>query len=118
MNNLEPIAWMRSESSVSPRVTSGGEVAPFRYKNHEITRTRLRDDDVALYSEKSVTQLVDAMRMLVAAGNRLNDEAEECTYDDGMAEVASADFWGDFREALETADAALAAHRKQEPSYD
>lgn len=65
-----------------------------------------------------VAQLVEAMRMLAVAGNRLNDEAEECTYDDGVAEVASVDFWGDFREALEAADAALSACRKQETTND
>lgn len=63
-----------------------------------------------------VKALMEALRVLVAAGHRLNDEAEECTYDDGMAEVASYDFWGYFREALEAADAALAAYRKGEES--
>lgn len=50
--------------------------------------------------------------MLAAAGSRLNDEAEECMSEDGMAEVASSDYWGDFREALEAADAALSSYRK------
>lgn len=79
---------------------------------NEVRRTR---DALLAVAEKKqdITQLVEALRMLAVAGNRLNDEAEECTYDDGVAEVASVDFWGDFREALEAADAALAPYRKR-----
>lgn len=60
-----------------------------------------------------VAGLAGKMARLIAAGNRLNAEAEECTYDDGMAEVAGSEYWCEFRDALEAATEAVAAYRKQ-----
>lgn len=61
-----------------------------------------------------VARLVGKVRMLIATGNRLSAEAQECTFDDGAAEVASVDFWCEFRDALEAATEALAAHHIKE----
>lgn len=63
--------------------------------------------------QPDVAQLVEALRMLATAGHRLNNEAEECAYGDGMAEVAGSECWCEFRDALEAATEVLAAHRKQ-----
>lgn len=60
---------------------------------------------------QDVAGLVGKMRMLIAAGSRLNAEAEECIYDDATAEVAAVEYWSEFRDALEAATAALAAHQ-------
>jgi len=56
-----------------------------------------------------VEGLVGKMGMLIAAGNRLNAEAEECTYAGNMAEVAGSEYWCEFRDALEAATEDLAA---------
>lgn len=58
-------------------------------------------------------ELVEALRMLVAFGDQLNDNAIECVFDDSTVEVSSVVYWREFRLALEEADNALAAHRKQ-----
>lgn len=67
---------------------------------------------VAPQPAPDVARLAGKMARLIAAGNRLNAEAEECTYADGMAEVAGSEYWCEFRDALEAATEALATHRK------
>lgn len=89
-----------------------GEWGAFRWKDcHNIAVEAL-----AAYRKQrpapDVAGLVEALRILATAGHRLNNEAEECTHDDGMAEVAGSECWCEFRDALEAADGALAAYRK------
>jgi hypothetical protein len=46
-------------------------------------------------------------RLLVAACNRLQAEAEEYQFDDGMGRGAHLDYWHEFDQALERATEAL-----------
>lgn len=46
-------------------------------------------------------------RLLVAACNRLSNEAEEYTFDDGMGRGALQSYWDEFESALERAREAL-----------
>jgi hypothetical protein len=46
-------------------------------------------------------------RMLVAACNRLQAEAEEYQFDDGMGRGAALDYWYEFDQALELAEEVL-----------
>jgi len=61
-----------------------------------------------------VAGLVEALADLIAAGNKLDAQGEECMHDDFSAEVAASGYWCEFREGLEAAIAALSAHRQQE----
>ena len=47
------------------------------------------------------------LRLLVAACNRLQAEAEEYQFDDGMGRGAHLDYWHEFDQALEQATEAL-----------
>ncbi len=59
-----------------------------------------------------------AFRLLVAAGNRIDAEAEEFEGPDGMAVSIETDYWHEFDAALDRARAALAAQPSEQGPAD
>lgn len=110
----EPVAYMFADEWGRTKIVLGKETAEhWAPPGETIEPLYTAPQPAEQQPAPDVAGLIGKMRMLVAAGNRLNEQAEECIYDDGMAEVAGADYWCEFRAALEAATEALAAHRKQ-----
>lgn len=102
---------MREEFEIAAKTAQGLDVTRLPHGGYRSFATH--QAWWAWQASRANDRLAGKMARLVAAGNRLNAEAEECIYGDGIAEVASSEYWCEFRDALEAATEVLAAHRKQ-----